>query len=370
LFFNAAVQSLGNFGKLIKNHPWKTSAALGTFGALGFFMPLINAALIAMGDDDDENAYWDLPEWVRRNNIVIYAPFTDDGFITIPLPHELKPFYGMGESAMTALQGKDTAENAVMNSALGFTSMLPLDYTGNGGNVLVNITPSFAQPVAQVIANVDYFGKPIYKDTPFNELDPEWKKAYKGTNSALVEATKWLNKATRGNNVDSGWLDFNPAIIEHLVEGYTGGLGKTINNFGKTISMIWDEDAREARNIPVISSFYQVSDERTSGSQLNRQYFNALDEMDRIRHQISGYREEAMKGDAEYARLLEELVNSQRLKRYDIMKNYSSAISDINKAAENYGERMTSEELKEMERIVTNLKQEMLDELEKLQAEE
>ena len=369
IFFNATIQSLANFGKLVYRHPGKMAAALGTYSMMGFLMPVINAALMALGDDDDEENYWNLPEWVRRNNIVLFVPWTEKGFITIPLPHEIRPFYGMGENAMSALQGKQTTGDAIKKSLVGFTGMLPIDFTANGGDVVVNAMPTILQPLAQVRANVTHFGTPIYKDNDFNKRYPSWTKAYKGTNSTLVAATKWLNELGGGNNVDSGGLlDWNPAVIEHLFESYLGGMGKTFNKVATTVSMIWDEEARIARNIPVASSFYQESDERTAGSQLNREYFDALEELEGFQHRLSGYQKEITKGNAEYEKLFEDLVNSDEFMRYSIIKDYSNAIRELDQVLKNNGP--TEEEAQDIEGVIQELKNEMLDELEKLQAEE
>lgn len=69
IFFNAAIQALANAGKIFYEHPVKSAVALSAFSAAGFLAPLLAQAIIsAFGGDDD--AYWDLPEWVRRNNFV------------------------------------------------------------------------------------------------------------------------------------------------------------------------------------------------------------------------------------------------------------------------------------------------------------
>ena len=295
IFFNAAIQSMANFGRLMYHHPAKTMAALTLFSSAGFIVPMLNLALIAASggdDDDDDNTYWDLPEWVRRSNIVLYIPFTEKGFITIPLSHELRPFYGMGEIAFSCLMRKESPEEALKKAAAGFSGMSPVDLTGNGGNIAVNMTPTIGQPFAQIIANTDYFGKPIYRRYDWNELDPEWTKAYKGTSSWLVDGTRWLNEFTGGDNVESGTIDWNPAIIEHLFEGYFGGMGKTLNKAQKTLEMMWNEDMREWRNVPVMSSFYQDGDVRTAGSQLNREYYEAVEEMKETEHLFSGYKKQ------------------------------------------------------------------------------
>ena len=366
IFFNATIQSLANFGKLMAKHPAKTTIALTLFSSAGFLVPMLNLAIQAMlgGDDDDENSYWDLPEWVRRNNIVLYVPWSENGYITIPLPHEMRPFYGMGEIAYSCLMNKEDVENGLMKATAGFSALLPIDLTGNGGNVAVNLTPTIGQPFAQIVANTDYFGKPIYKKHEWNERYPEWTKAYKGTAPWLVDGTRWLNEITGGDNVKSGGFDLNPALIEHLFESYLGGVGKTINKSQKTLEMLWNEDLREWRNVPVISSFYQTAEERTAGSQINREYFNAVDEMKDTQHLFSGYKREIRMGNIEYAEKVNELINSEVFKRYALVKGYDKAIkkaSDALKVIEDPTKR------EDVETMIMNLKVEMLEKLEDLE---
>ena len=359
IFFNATIQGLANFGKMMYHHPGKTAAALSVFTMAGMLVPMLAVAMQAMFGDDDENSYWDLPEWVRRNNLVFFVPWSDNGYLTIPLPHELRPFFGMGELAFSCLAGKEEVENAIGKGAQGFSGLLPLDYTGNAGNIAVNFTPTIAQPFAQLVVNKDYFGKPIYKKNDYNELDPEWTKAYKGTNAWLVNATKWLNEVTGGDNVKSGAIDLNPAQIEHLFESYLGGVGKTLNKGAKTFSMLWDEDMREWRNVPVASSFYQEAEERTTGSQINREYFDYKEEHDEIEHRISGYKKQIRMGAMEYAEILSDFMQTPEFKRYVELKGYVNAVSKMNSKLK-YADKTQREEI---EQRITEIKQLLVDEL-------
>lgn len=360
IFFNAAIQSVANFGKLMAKHPAKTTMALTIFSSAGFLVPMMNLAIQALlGGDDDDNGYWDLPEWVRRNNLVLYVPWSENGYMTLPLPHEMRPFYSMGEIAYSVLAGKENIEDGLSKAATGFSSMLPIDLTGNGGNVAVSLTPTIGQPFAQIIANKDYFGKPIYRKHTWNEMDPEWTKAYKSTAPWLVDGTRWLNEITGGNNVDAGTININPALIEHLFESYFGGVGKTLNKTQKTLEMLWNEDLQEWRNVPVISSFYQTADERTTGSQINREYSKAVDEMEDVQHSLSGYKNQVRMGNIEYAEKIDELINSEVFKRYALVKGYHKAIQKASDALK----LIDPTQREEVETMIMNLKVEMLDKL-------
>ena len=361
IFFNATIQSLANFGKMLYHHPVKTTMALSTFTMAGMLAPLLAVAMQAMFGDDDENSYWDLPEWVRRNNLVFFVPWSKNGYFTIPLPHELRPFFGMGELAFSCLAGKEEAEDAIGKAVQGFSGLLPLDYTGNAGNIAVNFTPTIAQPFAQIVVNKDYFGKPIYKKNDYNKLDPEWTKVYKGTSALLVNATKWLNDITGGDNVKSGVIDLNPALIEHLFESYLGGVGKTLNKGAKTFSMLWNEDMREWRNVPIASSFYQEAEERTTGSQLNREYFDYKEDHDEIEHRISGYKKQIKMGAMEYAEILNDFMQTPEFKRYVELKGYVNAVSKLNSNLK-YADKTQREEI---EQRISVIKQMLVDELHK-----
>lgn len=281
VFFNAAMQAVANAGRLVYHNPGKATTAMGIFMASGFVLPMISSVLAGLCGDGDDDDYWNLSEWVRRNNLVIYIPFTKK-YMTIPIAHELRPFYGIGEIAYSVMCGKETAEDGLWKAVEGFSGLLPIDYTGNGGNLKANFSPTIAQPIVQVDENIDYFGKPIYKKTPWNTAEPEWTKAYKGTSGLLVDVSRILSEA--GSTTDeygvvsypTHWYsgDINPAVVEHLLESYTGGLGKTVNGIGKTISMLWNEDARELRNAPVVRKLIQSSDEKAEERRFSNDYFN------------------------------------------------------------------------------------------------
>ena len=366
IFFNAAVQSLANAGKIMYEHPMKALAALGAFSAAGFMAPLLAQAIIsAFGGDDD--AYWDLPEWVRRNNFVFYIPWSDNKFLIIPISQELRPFYAMGEIAMSVLMGKEEVLDGLKSAAGSFMDLLPIDFMGNGGNLAISLTPTVAQPFAQLVANTDYFGSPIYRRNDYNKLDPAWTKAYKGTSPMLVNASKWLNEVTGGDDVKRGWIDpiNNPAVIEHLFESYLGGTGKTINRAAKTFSMIWNPDMRDIRNVPIASTFIQESDdERVAGNQLNREYFKLMDEFKETSHTVSGYKKKARMGSMEYADKLNEFMETPDFERYSKARGYANTISKLRQAlkrAQESGEDVMVEE--NLQQILHDLKRQMVEEL-------
>lgn len=372
LFFNAAVQSLANFANLAKANPKRFSAAVGGFTAAGIILPIINNLLIGMfGGDDDKDAYENLPEWVRKNNFCFWLG--GDKFLTIPIPIELRAFYGSGELFRSYMEGKGDNRNIGMELMGQFTELLPINPFGGGewnipkgtpvenivGTVVGNLMPDAGKPIYQVFQNKDFFGKPIYKDS-FNELMPEWTKAYAGTSKALVSSTKLLNEVTGGDKYDRGLLNMNPAILEHFFESYFGGLGKTINQVGKTVSMIWDEDERMWRSVPVLNRFLSGGDERNVFSRVNEAYFNYLGEYKVVENRLRGYKKEIKTGNEQYRAKLKELENSSEYERYSVLKKYQKRVKSYQDLIKEETDRETR---KAYETALNLLKTEIVEEL-------
>ena len=212
-------------------------------------------------------------------------------------------------------------ENVGLKMIGQITELLPLDPMGTGAAV-----PDAVKPIWQSYTNEDFFGKPIYKKTPFNEDMPEYTKAFKGTNKQLMESAEFLNEITGGDKYTKGSIDLNPSIAEHLVEGYLGGMGKTLNQTWKTISMIWDEDQRVMRNVPVANRFLSETDEKNAFSRVGKAYNNYRKEYDLTNQRLKGYEKEADKGVFEFAEKANNLYNSPEYKRYEVFKEYQKEI--------------------------------------------
>lgn len=60
VFWNAAIQGTTNFGRQIKRHPAKAFT-----GAAAMFLLGAVTAYLGGDDDDDKNAYYNLPEWTK-----------------------------------------------------------------------------------------------------------------------------------------------------------------------------------------------------------------------------------------------------------------------------------------------------------------
>ena len=347
VFWNAGIQGLTNFGRVAKNNPFKFATMAGVAMGLGAIIPMLFS-----GDDDDDE-YYLLPEYVRRSNICLKAG--EKTFITLPLPIEMRALYGIGELAYSFLSGKEkmSSKEATVKLLQQMSQVMPIDMLAEGGgwNALV---PSAIKPVWEAYNNVDWTGQPIYRsETPFNENNPTWTLAYKSTSPELVALSKMINEATnedmpsgKEREYNRGWADNrflnNPAVWEHIFEGYLGGIGTITNQTKKTISMVWNEDMREVRNAPIVSRFVKSAGDRAKEYSLNGDYYDALDVVDQLSDERAAYKRKA--GEAYDAHMRNE-GDAELKTAYD-------------EAQELYEEmdEMTDEAIRENNRLKTRVK--------------
>ena len=352
VFWNAAIQGTFNAGKAIKNHPAKGIVMLAATFLLGALVP----ALAGDGDGDDDKNYYNLPDFVRRSNICFRI---DDKWITIPLSVEMRAMYGMGELATSVMSGNEKLSAGEISRKIAeqISQTLPLDFMeGDGG--LSAMIPSSVKPLWEAHTNKDWTGLPLYKDTQFNKNMPEWTKAYNRTNKLMVKLSEESNRVSGGDKYTKGWADWNPAIIEHLLEGVFGGVTTTINQMVKTGETISGERDFDWRNIPIASRVVKNADERTQMRNVNEKYFKYVDEYNRTKQRINGYEEEADNGSLEYAEKIDFLNNSPEFRRYEIMEDY---ISDIKSLNEDIKDSESDEERKTYQDDQNELKKEMLE---------
>lgn len=365
LFFNASVQSLSNFNRLRVKNPVRFYSTLGGFIAAGVIMPVINDFLYNVLGGGDDNPYNDLPEWVRRNNLCIYAG--NGQFVTIPLPIELRAFYGLGDYAYQLSTGREkpTPTGIAKGTVSQLADLLPLNPTGNEG--LKTFMPDALSPIFETyVWNEDFTGKPIAKLTPFNERDPEWKRVYKGTSGWLVDASKFFNDLTNGGGPGSdfrkGFIDFNPAKVENLLESYFGGMAKFLNQSGKTIyygakSMAEGEmdENLVARNVPIVNRFYNKVDDRNSFSGINTEYFNLRDEMEQFKYELNGVKKNYRNNPEEYR----QIVNSDMFRKYMRYKPYQDRLDRLYKMAK----ELEGQERKQVEDMIIEIRRELVNSL-------
>ena len=329
LFINPAVQSLQTLGALVKHHPFKFTAVTASWLASGVLVPIVNAALMSLlGGDDDKDKYWQFTKWDRRNNLIMWIPFTHE-YIKIPLAQEFRAFYGVGDMIASMMMGGELAEESWSQYAedlLGqVVDMLPLDPTGYDGNIAVSLMPNAIRPVFELAFNVDFTGKPLFKETEYNKYDPNFTKAYVGTPDWLVRASRMVNSIgndypdVQQNSIDAfgdpRYNLNNPAVVDHVLSSYLGGaytMGSQV--LGVLTKSLNDPKEIKVADIPLFSKFVSNPDDRPVTKKQGDEFWNMKENHDRAANTLSKLKKQA-KVDGDYS-MLERFYGSEDYKQY------------------------------------------------------
>ena len=304
MFFNAGVQSTN---LLIKN--FKNNKA-GTIGYImagpmmsGMAMALVNNMLIASEDEKDrkgvKDPYGELPDYIRRNNLCIYVGGGE--FITIPLAIEERAFYGLGDLAAGLTFSKNISgqKNPALDAVGCMSQLVPVaDYLGNasfgknpGEETIKAIAPSAVSPIFEWFFNSDWKGAPIHRENKFDENQPSWMLAYKGTPEWLININKkanaWSNDVAPGNENMKGndFLDAatDPSLLQHLYSSYLGGAATFMERVGGLVKKGKDT---ETKDIPFVRSLFYTPSEQTSLQRTKSKWYNYLDETEKARSNV------------------------------------------------------------------------------------
>jgi len=374
IFVNPAIQALANMFRMAKGHPLKFGAVTAAFVAGGALMTILNQWFLNMfGDDDDKQSYWNLPPWVRKNNLVFWLPFTKN-FVTMPLAQEFRVFYGIGEMISSAVMDHpvDKWGLEVFSSV---ADLVPINPTGNGGNLMVDFAPTMVQPLMQVGENIDFTGKPIWRENQGNKYAPMYEKAYISTPAWMVKLSEGINDVTGGNEGKKGvvernmpfWGDYinNPAVWNHLLQGYFGGMYNTI---AKTFDVGVTAASGELPKIyqtPVINRFLNRPVERDNAGALGEDYYNLTEQRDALQYELRTWQKKAADGEEGAQEHVDEILDSPEWKRAEVISHYEKIMKDL-KA----GERAATEsaDRQDIKESISLYKQQMNEELKAVEA--
>lgn len=203
-FFNARVQGYARMGETLARvgkgdlNPLVTPAA----------MAMLSILLWALNGDDDE--YKELPEWERIgywhfNLKYIGGP---NKFLRMAKPFEYALIPNMAEAALEWAHG--THPDA--------TRLLRAQVKDNARQLAMGVIPSFILPIVEVEANYSTFRQRNIV-SPWNTDLPLEMQA----NDYTTETAKLLARTV---------IPLAPAKIDHLLFGYTAGVGRGVVEYG------------------------------------------------------------------------------------------------------------------------------------------
>lgn len=313
MFFNAGIQSTNLLINNFKNNKVGTIGYIASAPFIsGMAMALLNNFIISNEDEKDRNGvknpYGELPDYIRRNNLCVYIGGGE--FVTIPLAIEERAFYGLGDFAagmtfsknissqkmpnLTENKDIDKYLNPFMDAVGCMSQLVPVaDYLGNSSfgkhpwqETIKALAPSATSPFLEWVYNSDWKGAPIQRDNKFDENQPSWMLAYKGTPEWMINLNKKVNAQTndvaKGNEnmLGNDFLDTvtNPSALHHFYGSYFGGAATFVERVG---GLIKNGKDTETKDIPFLRSLLYTPSEQSSLQRTKSKWYNYKDEMEK-----------------------------------------------------------------------------------------
>ncbi|MBV3386838.1 strawberry notch C-terminal domain-containing protein [Segatella copri] len=313
MFFNAGIQSTNLLIKNFKNNKAGTIGYIASAPFIsGMAMALLNNFIISNEDEKDrkgvKDPYAELPDYIRRNNLCIYIGGGE--FVTIPLAIEERAFYGLGDFAagmtfsknissqkmpnLTENKDIDKYLNPFMDAVGCMSQLVPVaDYLGNASfgkhpvqETIKAVAPSATSPFLEWMYNSDWKGAPIQRDNKFDENQPSWMLAYKGTPEWMINMNKKVNALTNDvapGNEDMKGNDFldevtNPSALHHFYGSYLGGAATFVE---RVAGLIKNGKNTETKDIPFVRSLLYTPNEQSSLQRTKSKWYNYKDEMEK-----------------------------------------------------------------------------------------
>lgn len=354
-FFNASLQGSANFARAVNRNRAKGLAMCSGLFALGLATAWLGKQ---QDDDDDDNKYFDQPKHLRRQNMIVKS---GKNWITVPLNTEYRAFFGFGEMVGSQLfNGDDISASDV---AMQFTQLAPVDVL-EGGKAFV---PTVIKPIAEASSNESWYGSPIWKETPYNELAPQYTKAYSSTPKYMVEWAEKLNTLSGGNKYRKGTLDWNPATIDYLLKQYGGSFyALPRQTYGLIKDAKGDKDFNW-RDVPMANRFIKTGgDERRTNASLNEKFEDIRQKYEMVWYDFNNTRRDRLMDADERLQHLDEMMQNEDdwLRLRGMMKGYDKLTARRNQMAKT-GEQ---DAVKAINQRIQELKQEIVDRVEEAES--
>ena len=294
VFFNAWAQGFSQFGDVAKRNPIRTAAMLTTLAAMGYGMAAVMEYL--WPDDEDEIVQTKVPSWLKRDYLTI-PTFRKDGrgaVIRIPMQQMFRAPFALGSIIYDMQNGKISGWEAVNEMASAILNDFTYGFS-ESGSVWRSLKPTITQIGHDISHNTDVWGRPIHREDIAGKGTPNAELGAKNVANWAYAIASWLNKATGGSKIESGFIDINPSNLQYAVNQVFGGLGGTLRRAGELIRSggtfvkswiagesftdAWQQAEFEAQNIPILGGIlYTVGEESAwdGYERLKKEYGSSL----------------------------------------------------------------------------------------------
>ena len=267
LFYNASIQgSFALFNALLRSK--KVQAIWVSLIGAGLLQDFVNS-LVSEEDEDGILIYDKIPDYILEHNIVF--PLGDLGagrdYLAIPMPYGLNAAVNAGRALGRTMRGEYSASEGGLSMVM--TAVDALNPIGGTENLYNFAVPTAFDPFVEIMRNENFAGVPIYKQAYPGDDSPDSQRYFNNVSPSAKWFAENLNSLTGGTSEISGFVDWNPEIMDYWFEFLTGGIGRfTKRTFVDVPTTAYAEGLSQdlAREVPFVRKLYgTVSDRENIG---------------------------------------------------------------------------------------------------------
>jgi hypothetical protein len=247
-FFNAALQGTTRMYQTLTGPAGKAIMAGGI--ALGVLNTVIGMAMMGADDEDDEDDWAKIPEFIKERSLII--PLGKSDYIAIPMPLGFHFLPNMGRLAAEAVLGPDEKRSPAQALKMAMIVAEAWNPLGSASDIPLLLAPTPIDPAISLLQNKDWTGQPIYRES-FSTMNPE-----PGHTLARNTASPWSKAIAEALNTVSGGTDYvpggwspSPDAIDYVIGQITGGVGREISKLSQTVSAKATGEELPAHKIPL-----------------------------------------------------------------------------------------------------------------------
>lgn len=302
LFANAGIQGSYRIFRAWAKSP-KVKKIMGGIVGAGILNGLLNAA-IGGQDDDGEDYYNKIDDYVKERNWIIMIPNSKGKYLKIPLPWGYNVLWNIGDEISKTITKEDYKP---LHGAGRLMSVFAQAFNPiQSGTLLQTLSPTITDPFAMVAENKNWYGgdlmpqKNVFEKVP----TPDSQRYWKTSRAASQWVAEKLNDWTGGNQVRKGGIDVSPETLDLIVDTMGGSAMRFFTDAAATPLKLIRGEETKVQDFPFIRRAVgeksQYADQRTYYENLT-QVLTAKEELD------------AYKGTSYYNSLDQELKDMKRM---------------------------------------------------------
>jgi diguanylate cyclase (GGDEF)-like protein len=316
LFANAGIQGSYRILRATKSKSVRRMMA-GVFGA-GFVVGLANSMA---GDDEDGEDYFNkIDDFIRERNAIFMVPGTKGGYAKIPLPWGYNFVWNLGTETSRIFTKKNYSplNGAARMASTFFNAFNPIA----SGTLLQTLAPTVADPFVQVAENKNWFGGPLMPEENIfdNVPTPDSQRYWKSARTPSIWVSKTLNDLTGGDKIKPGLIDVSPETLDLVIDNIGGS---ALRFFSDTLNAPIKLIKKEELQFHEIPFWRRVAGQKSEYSDQEK-YFDNIERVMMAKDRLDAY-----KGTDYYQSILKQ--TEKELKFIGMAKASESSLRKLRK---------------------------------------